>query len=94
MAKSFAGFFAQSPELTQLPEATKMAIIDRAYESVQNSGTATPQQLREFRDAQIRTLYDLDQASGQSPQGESYQEWQDLHRGTASFTPSFILPAV
>lgn len=85
MAKSFAGFFAQSPELAQMPEATKMAIIDRAYESVQNSGTATSQQLREFRDAQMQTLYDLDQASGQSPQGESYQEWQDLHRGTASF---------
>lgn len=81
MAKSFAGFFTQSPELAQMPETTKMAIIDRAYESVQNSGTATSQQLREFRDAQMQTLYDLDQASGRSPQGESFDDWKSLHRG-------------
>lgn len=81
MSQSFAAFFTQSPELSAIPDDTKIAVINRAYEKVQSSGAATSEQLRNFRDAELRTLYDLDQASGQSPQGESYQDWQNLHRG-------------
>lgn len=84
MPGSFSKVFASNPQLAALSEGQKMELLNQVYDKLGESGQVPRSRLRGFREAQERTLYEGDVASGRVAPEKDYNDWRAEQSGRMS----------